>query len=119
MNRMILGAALATATALAGLSASAQNATEPASRGNTDIAAEQQPCGPRDEIVASLTADFGEKPKAMGLQQGESLMEIFASEQTGSFTVLQTDPEGRSCVVAMGSNWTDSMATKAEQRVSF
>lgn len=77
------------------------------------------PCAPRDEIVTSLTAEFGERQKAMGLQQGENLMEIFASEESGSFTVLVTDPEGESCVVAMGSNWTDAMAQEAGQKISY
>jgi len=103
MTRTWLAAALAASTAFFALPALAQDL----------------PCAPRDEIVASITADFGEEPKAMGLQQGETLMEIFASERTGSFTVLETSPDGTSCVVAMGSNWTESLTTKAEQKVSF
>ena len=35
------------------------------------------------------------------------IFELFASPETGSWTILATHPEGRSCVVAVGESWRD------------
>lgn len=67
--------------------------------------AHAQTCAPRASVVERLNIQFKETLTAQGLQNGNALIEIFASKDTGSFTVLMTNPNGVSCVVSTGSHW--------------
>ncbi|MDJ0631080.1 MAG: hypothetical protein QNJ44_22675 [Rhodobacter sp.] len=50
---------------------------------------------------------------AGGLRSQVQLFEIWASEATGTWTVLLTRPDGTSCVMATGTHWfrTQSLAS--------
>ena len=63
-----------------------------------------QNCAPRAAIVDKLTTKYAEQPAASGLQSS-TVMEVFASPDTGSFTVLITHSNGVSCIVAAGTDW--------------
>lgn len=60
------------------------------------------PCGPHDRIVAALAERSGERRQAIALDGAQRVMEIFASDETGSWTLLLTRPEGPSCLIAAG-----------------
>lgn len=62
-------------------------------------------CGNHDAIVAQLANKYGESRQNMGLNQDNSIVEIFASDTTGTWTILVTMPSGISCLVAAGQNW--------------
>ena len=62
----------------------------------------QMVCGQRDKIIQQLESKYGETRRSVGLQQGRGLVEVFASEETGSWTILVTDPRGMSCLMAAG-----------------
>ncbi len=65
-------------------------------------------CGMREQVVEKLANKYDEHLAAGGLQKSRSsdvVMEIWASSATGTFTVLITNPEGVSCVVAAGTNF--------------
>lgn len=62
----------------------------------------QTVCGARAEIVARLEATYGETRRSIGLQQGRGVVEVYASEKTGSWTILVTNTRGRSCLIAAG-----------------
>lgn len=65
----------------------------------------QQFCAARDKVVAQIEKQFKEKVSGRGLAaQGKQLIELFVS-QTGSWTMLVSDPQGRSCVMASGEDW--------------
>ncbi len=66
----------------------------------------QTQCGARDSIVASLEDRYSEVPVSMGLASNGAMIEVFASE-TGSFTIIITQPNGVSCMVAAGAYWED------------
>lgn len=72
-----------------------------------DARAEGAPCGPRDQVIERLTGHFGETRRAMALDP-RGILEIFASEETGSWTVTITTPEGLTCLIAAGEHWTDA-----------
>ncbi len=63
-------------------------------------------CLPRDALVERLEGRYKESPAGGGLQNPQQLLEVWASEETGSFTVFVTRPNGVSCIVATGQNWT-------------
>jgi hypothetical protein len=66
------------------------------------VAQAQSVCGSRESIIAQLKQKYGETRKSVGLQQGRGVVEIFASEETGSWTILVTDTRGHSCLMAAG-----------------
>ncbi|HQY44066.1 MAG TPA: hypothetical protein PK450_07800 [Paracoccaceae bacterium] len=68
--------------------------------------AEETPrCGPRAEIIAQLTGNWGEGRRATGLIGTSAVMELFVSDDTGTFSLLATLPDGRSCLIAAGDNF--------------
>ncbi len=65
----------------------------------------EQFCAPRDRAVIQLEKQFEELVFGQGLAaNGKRMIELFVSEK-GSWTVLVSDPNGRSCVMASGENW--------------
>ena len=62
-------------------------------------------CGERTRIVERLRAAYGETRRGYGLQRGSSVVEVYASDKTGSWTILTTSPSGIACLVAAGQNW--------------
>lgn len=59
-------------------------------------------CGERDSIIAQLEKKYGETRRSVGLQQGRGVVEVYASEETGSWTILMTDTRGKTCLMAAG-----------------
>lgn len=68
----------------------------------TGAADAQMVCGKRDAIVAQLERKYGETRRSVGLQQGRAVVEVYASDKTGSWTILVTDTAGKSCLMAAG-----------------
>ena len=62
-------------------------------------------CAPRDDMVERLETQFKETLTARGLQNANALIEIFASPETGSYTVLLSRADGISCIVSSGTHW--------------
>jgi hypothetical protein len=65
----------------------------------------QASCGQREEIVAVLAEKYRESHQASGLQTQSAMIEIWASPETGTWTILMTQASGVSCVVASGQSW--------------
>jgi hypothetical protein len=63
-------------------------------------------CGLRDVLVEKLTETYAERLTATGLQNAQSMVEIWTSDKTGSFSILVTRPDGISCLVSAGNHWT-------------
>ena len=63
-------------------------------------------CGPRAEVLEMLGARYDETRRGIGVAGPTQVLEVFASHE-GTWTVLVTDPEGRSCMVASGRGWED------------
>ena len=65
----------------------------------------RQMCAPHDAAAMQLEDKFDEQVVGRGLTpNGQAMFELFVSE-TGSWTVLASDPQGRSCVIASGDSW--------------
>ena len=63
-------------------------------------------CAMRDDVVKRLTAQYSETLTAGGLTgSSTTLVEVWTSPETGTFTVILTSPQGLSCVVAAGTDW--------------
>ena len=70
--------------------------------------ASAQTCGPRDQLVAQLTEKYKEISRGVGLTSATQVVEFWSSKTTGSFSVLVTYPNGTTCILATGSNWTEA-----------
>ncbi|PIV73598.1 MAG: hypothetical protein COW55_12385 [Rhodobacteraceae bacterium CG17_big_fil_post_rev_8_21_14_2_50_65_11] len=64
-------------------------------------------CGERDRIVATLTGHFGETARSWGMGPRGRIIEVFASTDTGTWTITVTAPDGTTCLVASGNAWQD------------
>lgn len=74
----------------------------------------QQPCGPRAEIVAQLEQKYGETRRGVGLQNRGAVTEVFASAETGTWTIMVTRPDGVSCLIGAGEAWLDERPAPGE-----
>jgi hypothetical protein len=69
----------------------------------TDVAAQNsRNCGPREAIVTRLAEGYGETRQSMGIGVNNAVVEVFASAETGSWTITVTAPGGLTCLVASG-----------------
>jgi len=72
-------------------------------------------CATREDLTERLKVNYQEELAARGLQQrfqGATVLEIWASEKTGTFTVLMTNAHGQSCIMASGTHWYPQDADK-------
>ncbi|MFC3117874.1 hypothetical protein [Jhaorihella thermophila] len=69
-------------------------------------------CAPRAQVVERLAAAYGEVPHSIGLTAQGVVVELFASELTGTWTITATRADGRTCLVASGEAF-DTIARPA------
>jgi hypothetical protein len=62
-------------------------------------------CGQRDQIIGQLRARFGEEVRATGLAGPTRIVEVFASDTTGSWTITVTSVDGTTCLMASGQHY--------------
>lgn len=58
-------------------------------------------------MISKLETSYGESRMGAGLRGQASLFEVWASADSGTWTILVTDTEGISCVMASGDTWLD------------
>jgi hypothetical protein len=63
-------------------------------------------CAERDVIVNTLASRYGESAVSLGLGPGNRVVEVFASEETGTWTITVTSVNGTTCLVASGDSYT-------------
>ena len=72
----------------------------------TAAAAQQQRnCAPRNIVVERLGSGYGETRQSIGLGSQGAVMEVFASADTGTWTITVTSPNGMTCLVASGQSF--------------
>ncbi len=81
-------ALLLSGAALAGLPAHAQSAALP-----------------RADVVEQLDAQYAEAQTAVGVTQSGGVVEVFASKDGSTWTLVLTKPDGTSRVIAAGETW--------------
>ncbi|CAH2408305.1 hypothetical protein [Mesorhizobium escarrei] len=81
-------------------------------------AATQSPlCGSRPELLKQLSKRFNEAPSALGLAKDGSIIEVLTSDDGSTWTIMISQPNGSSCLVAVGEGWEEvkHVATKGER----
>jgi len=69
-------------------------------------------CADRDDLVTKLQDSYSEELAFGGLQKtrgAQSVMEVWTSKETGSYTVLMTHANGISCIVAVGTDFFEAI----------
>lgn len=59
-------------------------------------------CAPRDVVLDRLAQSYGETRQSIGLGGNNVVVEVFASSETGSWTITATMPDGVTCLMASG-----------------
>lgn len=62
-------------------------------------------CAPRSAVVERLASKYGESRQSIGLGTNNAVVEVFASAETGTWTILVTRPDGISCLIAAGQGY--------------
>jgi hypothetical protein len=70
----------------------------------------RQACAQRDKVIRKLEEKFGETLRSLGLHQADGIVEVYSSDETGTWTILMTRPDGMSCLLASGQLWEQDAA---------
>lgn len=71
----------------------------------TRMAEAQANCADHQTVVESLAETYGETRQGLGIAANNAVLEIFASTESGTWTVTVTMPGGPTCLVASGVAW--------------
>ncbi|MDA0368202.1 MAG: hypothetical protein O3C65_04025 [Proteobacteria bacterium] len=73
----------------------------------------QNACFTRDQAIENLKEKYGEEVTARGLSNDGKVMIELLTSTTGSWTLLMTHADGKTCMVSTGESWTAITAVKA------
>lgn len=65
---------------------------------------DELPCGDRGVIVSMLENEYGEVSVGYGYEVRDGVVEIYVS-RAATWSLIVTAPSGRSCIVAIGTDW--------------
>lgn len=83
----------------------------------TSAHAQSNNCAPRETVLHHLSERFGEARQSIGLASGDRVVEMFASPETGTWTLTMTLPTGLTCIIGAGESFerVDEEVTPAGQ----
>ncbi len=64
-----------------------------------------QNCADRIQIVERLEGKYGETRQSIGLGSNNTLIEVCASPETGTWTITATMPQGVTCILTYGQSY--------------
>lgn len=64
-------------------------------------------CAPRDVVIERLSAGYGETRRSIGLASNNSIVEMHASDTSGTWSITVTNANGTTCLVAAGSSFEE------------
>ena len=65
----------------------------------------QANCADRSMVVERLASGYGESFQGGGFQNATRVFEIWFSEEKGTWTILMTQADGQTCIMASGTHW--------------
>lgn len=69
------------------------------------LAQQNSTCADRAQIIEQLGNIYGETRQSIGLGGDGIAIEVFASLETGTWTIISTRPDGLTCVLAAGDGF--------------
>lgn len=70
-----------------------------------ELAAQTRNCATHEAVTARLAEKYGESRQVIAMTSDQSVMEVYASADTGSWTVTITRAGQLTCLVAAGQNY--------------
>jgi hypothetical protein len=70
-----------------------------------DIANGAPQCDSRDRVIALLADRYSETRRAVGIAGQSAVMELYAADTTGTWSITITLPDGQMCLMASGSGY--------------
>ena len=67
--------------------------------------AQTRNCAPRDTVVERLASGYSESRQMLALNAQNGMLEVFASTDTGTWTITVTHAGGLTCIVAAGEHY--------------
>ena len=65
------------------------------------------PCHDYKEIVRQLDDRYHEAPISIAMQSNGNVLQVYASEDKESWTILSISPQGLGCILAAGKRWEE------------
>ncbi len=62
-------------------------------------------CSPRNDVLGHLAKKYGEAPVAIGVTNKGRLVEVLTTGDGNTWTIIVSQPNGTSCMVAAGEGW--------------
>ena len=75
----------------------------------TGAASAEGLCGERHEILNSIATRHVNPPVATGLAYGEGLIEVLETNDRLTWTIINTMPDGTTCVVGVVESWDERL----------
>lgn len=72
---------------------------------STATAQATQNCGEHNLVVERLAAGYGESRQSIAMSSNNAVVEVFASIETGTWTITVTQAGGPTCLVASGAGY--------------
>lgn len=83
----------------------------------TQVAHSAPQCDSREAVTALLADRYNETRRAVGIAGQSAVMELYASTETGTWSITMTLPDGMMCLMASGSNYeavTEELPAKGD-----
>ena len=64
-----------------------------------------QQCDQRARVLGHLAQKYKEAPVAIGLTSTGGMVEVLTTGDGGTWTIILSNPNGTSCLVAAGEGW--------------
>lgn len=96
---------LAAAFVLFGCQQAAVSQPTPVVKAEKFIVPMRVACGEKSVIVAALKDNFDERRIGFGISPSGILVEIYASFEGKTFTVVASRPDGHTCLLGYGFDW--------------
>lgn len=78
------------------------------------VYAQSRNCASREAVVERLGTKYGESRQSIGLGTNNAVVEVFASLDTGTWTITVTMTNGMTCIVAAGQAFETLAEAPAE-----
>lgn len=71
----------------------------------TSATAQSRVCATHPQVVERLAEGYGETRQSIGMSADNTVIEVFASLDTGTWTITVTQAGGPTCIVASGRSF--------------
>lgn len=72
-------------------------------------------CGDRKAILHALADRYDEAPVAAGVASNGIVVEVLTSPDGKSWTIVASNPDGTSCLLAAGDDWQNAKTVDPEK----